>query len=110
MAQKHVTIYIDDLTGQETEEGSTHTFALNGVQYEIDLSPDSYDQLLEALGPFLKSGRRMRGKARRPASPRQHLEGPPTAEIREWARQNGFEVNERGRVPAEVREAYEAAH
>ncbi|MFE5550195.1 Lsr2 family protein [Streptomyces sp. NPDC056534] len=109
MAQKNVTIYIDDLTGEETHEGATHTFSLNGVTYEIDLSPDSYDQMLEAFGPYLNAARKIRGK-KKAASPRSHLTGPSTAEIRDWARSNNFEINERGRVPAEIREAYESAH
>ncbi|MFE5947951.1 Lsr2 family protein [Streptomyces sp. NPDC056480] len=110
MAQKHVTIYIDDLTGEETHEGTTHTFALNGVEYQIDLSPDSYDQLLEAFAPYLKAARKVRGRGRKSLPSRPHAEGPPTSEVREWAKENGYEVNERGRVPANVREAYEAAH
>ncbi|MGW6216348.1 histone-like nucleoid-structuring protein Lsr2 [Streptomyces sp. NPDC055109] len=110
MAQKQVTIYIDDLTGDKTDEGAAHTFSLNGVQYEIDLSPDSYDQMLEAFGPYLKAGRKVGGRQRKVAkSPRSHTEGPSTAEIREWARENGYEVNERGRVSMDVREAFEAA-
>ncbi|MEU6709412.1 histone-like nucleoid-structuring protein Lsr2 [Streptomyces wuyuanensis] len=110
MAQKQVTIFIDDMTGEETAEGATHTFVLNGVEYEIDLSPDSYDQMLEAFSPYLKAGRKV-GRGKRGAKAvRTRLDGPSTAEIREWAKTNGYEVNERGRVPSEVRAAYEAAH
>ncbi|MEV6333017.1 Lsr2 family protein [Streptomyces sp. NPDC051909] len=110
MAQKHVTIFIDDLTGEETTEGSTHTFTLNGVNYEIDLSPDSYDQMLEAFSPYLKAGRRT-GRIKRGAkASRSRTEGPSTAEIREWAKENGHEVNERGRISADIRAAYESTH
>ncbi|MEU2159397.1 Lsr2 family protein [Streptomyces sp. NPDC019396] len=110
MARKHVTIFIDDLTGLETAEGATHSIVLNGVAYEIDLSPDSYDQMLEAFSPYLKSGRRV-GRGRRSSrAAALKTEGPSTAEVREWALSNGHDVNARGRIPAEIRAAYESAH
>ncbi|MFD7661329.1 histone-like nucleoid-structuring protein Lsr2, partial [Streptomyces sp. NPDC059788] len=31
-------------------------------------------------------------------------------EIREWAREQGYEVNERGRIPKKVKKAYDEAH
>ncbi|MEO3750767.1 Lsr2 family protein [Streptomyces sp. B6B3] len=110
MAQKVVTIYTDDLTGEESSEVGTHTFCVDGVFYEIDLIPDSFDKLMDALRPFMESGRKMgrkkSGGARRPA-PASDVD---TAAIRSWAKENGFEVNDRGRVPANVREAYDQAH
>ncbi|MFL4489912.1 Lsr2 family protein [Streptomyces sp. VTCC 41912] len=111
MAQKVVTIFTDDLTGEESSEATTHTIALDGVNYEIDLGPDSYDKLLEALAPFTSAGRRVRGT--RKASGRAAStasSGEDTAKIRAWAKENGYEVNDRGRVPAEIREAYTKAH
>lgn len=106
MAQKIVTIYTDDLTGEESAEAATHTFALDGVSYEIDLGHDSYDKLLEALAPFTKAARKT-GKTRKPAARKTGGAGnQDTAEIRAWAKKNGYNVNDRGRVPAEIREAY----
>ncbi|MEU2516742.1 histone-like nucleoid-structuring protein Lsr2 [Streptomyces syringium] len=107
--QKIVTIYTDDLTGDESAEAGTHVFSLDGVSYEIDLGPDSYDKLLEALAPFTKAGRRT-GKVRKPVS-RSTRGGSSkdTASIRSWAKENGYQVNDRGRVPADIREAYERA-
>ncbi|MZE54297.1 Lsr2 family protein [Streptomyces sp. SID5770] len=112
MAQKIVTIYTDDLTGSESEEAAPHTFALDGVGYEIDLAPESYDKLLDALGPFIKQGRRT-GRIKGQSSPRSRKApsgGPSAEEIRSWAKERGLEVNERGRVPSGIREQYEAAH
>ncbi|MFK0294302.1 Lsr2 family protein [Streptomyces sp. NPDC090442] len=111
MAQKVVTIYTDDLTGEESSEAATHAISLDGVNYEIDLGPDSYDKLLEALAPFTNAGRRVRGL--RKASGRAGAaasSGEDTAKIRAWAKENGHEVNDRGRVPTEIREAYAKAH
>ncbi|UNO38487.1 Lsr2 family protein [Streptomyces sp. MST-110588] len=110
MAQKIVTLYIDDLTGEEAEDTATHTFSLDGVSYEIDLGPDSYEQMLQAFGPFVKAARRT-GKAKGPAARRRTKsgEGEDTAAIRTWAKANGYAVNDRGRVPAEIREAFTQA-
>ncbi|MEV6673258.1 Lsr2 family protein [Streptomyces sp. NPDC051162] len=109
MAQKIVTIYTDDLTGEESAEAETHTLSLDGVTYEIDLGHDSYDKLLEALAPFTKVGRKT-GKTRKPATRKTSGAGSQdTARIRAWAKENGYSVNDRGRVPADIREAYEKA-
>ncbi|MFK0295453.1 Lsr2 family protein [Streptomyces sp. NPDC090442] len=113
MAQKIVTIYTDDLTGEESSEATTHVLALDGVEYEIDLAPDSYDQLLEAVAPFTKAGRRTRktGKAGKPRKTSATTGGrEDSAAIRAWAQEAGYEISARGRVPADVREAYDKAH
>ena len=117
MAQKVVTLYTDDLTGEESAEIDTYTILINGAGVEIDLTPDSHDKLLEALNPFLHaegarrvrggasgSGRRTRGAAARSTT------SDDSASIRAWAKEQGYEVNDRGRVSATVREAYEKAH
>ncbi|MFD8089008.1 histone-like nucleoid-structuring protein Lsr2 [Streptomyces malaysiensis] len=109
MAQKTVVVYTDDLTGEETQEASTHTLVIDGIAYEIDLAPDSYDKLLEAVAPFTKAGRKVRG-GRAKAATKGRGKSEDTAAIRAWAKESGYEVNDRGRVPASVREAYAAAH
>lgn len=110
MAQKIVTIYTDDLTGEESSEAATHELVIDGVAYQIDLAPDSYDQLMEAVNPFLKAGRRVRGSRPKASSSRAAGGNTRSADIRVWAKEEGLEVNNRGRVPAEIREAYEKAH
>ncbi|MGP4112965.1 histone-like nucleoid-structuring protein Lsr2 [Streptomyces sp. 4N509B] len=110
MAKKVVTIYTDDLTQEESSEVTTHTFSLDGVSYEIDLSPDSFDKLLEALQPFRDSGRKLPRTKRAGTGAKSPAPTQDTAAIRQWAKEEGYEINERGRVPANVREAYEKAH
>lgn len=110
MAQKTVIVYTDDLTGSESEEVRTHTFSLDGVSYEIDLVSDNYDKLFEALAPFIEKGRktgRVSGVSRARKAP---VDGPSSEELRAWARENNYEVNDRGRVPASIHEAYRKAH
>jgi hypothetical protein len=110
MVQRTVTIYTDDLTGAEGEDIATHAFSVDGVNYEIDLGPDNYQKLLDALGPFMGAGRKAgRGGARRTAK-RPGAGGSDAAKVREWAKSQGIEVNTRGRIPADLMEKYEAAH
>ncbi|MEV8536599.1 Lsr2 family protein [Streptomyces sp. NPDC051211] len=110
MAQKVQVLLVDDLDGGTADE--TVTFALDGKSYEIDLTSANAEKLRGALEEFVKAGRRTGGRAaagrakgRAAASAGQ----PDTAEIRAWAKSNGYNVNDRGRVPAEIREAYENA-
>jgi Lsr2 len=119
MAQKVQVILVDDLDGGTAEE--TVSFALDGVSYEIDLSADNAATMREALAGYVGSARRVGGRSAggRSGAGRSRRSGEGsggsgrsgrTAEIRQWAREHGHTVNERGRIPASVVEAYEAAH
>ena len=113
MAQKVNIVLVDDI--DETEADETVSFGLDGKEYAIDLNTDNATKLREALAPYVaharpvsgRGGRRGNGGSARTASSQS---GPAPAEIRAWARENGFDVPERGRVSAEVRDAYAAAH
>ena len=103
---------VDDLDGGEASE--TVEFGLDGTSYEIDLSEDNAKKLRDTLAPYIGEGRRLgarrrSGRGRAAARPAGAGTGS-AAEIREWARSNGFNVPDRGRVSAEVRKAYETAH
>lgn len=111
MAQKVNIVLVDDI--DETEADETVSFGLDGKEYAIDLNTDNATKLREALAPYVaharpvsRGGRRSNGGSARATS----QSGPAPAEIRAWARENGFDVPERGRVSAEVRDAYAAAH
>ncbi|MDH2387549.1 MULTISPECIES: histone-like nucleoid-structuring protein Lsr2 [Streptomyces] len=109
MAQKVQVLLVDDLDGGEADE--TVTFALDGKSYEIDLTTENADKLRDSLADFVKAGRKTggrssgRGKGRSASSASND-----TAAIRAWAKENGYNVNDRGRVPADIREAYEKAN
>lgn len=107
MAQKVNIILVDDI--DESEATETVTFGLDGVNYEIDLNDAHAQQLREALATFVGHGRKVGGRrgARKSATA---TGGPSAAEIRDWARENGHDVPDRGRIPAEIRDAYTAAH
>jgi hypothetical protein len=111
MAQRVNVILVDDLDGSDAVE--TVSFGLDGVDYEIDLSEAHASDLREALALYVGHARRSAGRRRgsvRRTRAGSAQGGASAAEIREWARENGWDVPERGRVSAEVREAYTAAH
>ncbi|GAA3835345.1 Lsr2 family protein [Streptomyces coacervatus] len=112
MAQKVVTTYVDDLTGEESSEIATHSILIDGAGVEIDLTDENYEKLLEILNPYLHAdgARRIRGAAKAKGTSKASAGGrEDSSAIRAWAKANGFEVSDRGRVPAAVREAYEKA-
>jgi len=114
MAQRVNVVLVDDIDGSDAVE--TVSFALDGVDYEIDLSEKHTDQLRKAFAPYVGHARRVGGRrklGRRSSasnSSASSADGASAADIRAWARENGWEVPERGRVSAEVREAFAAAN
>ena len=112
MAQRINVQLVDDIDGTDAVE--TVSFALDGQQYEIDLSEDHAAKLRDALSLYVGHARRTTSRRGRststPRSAARSAGGPSAAEIRAWAKENGLEVPDRGRVSAEVREAYAAAH
>ena len=109
MAQKVQTLFIDDLDGGAAD--GTVRFALDGTDYEIDLNAGHAQALREALAPYISAGRKVAGGARRQvrASRKASANGANTTEIREWAKAQGLEVKDRGRVPAELVVKFKAA-
>lgn len=108
MAQRLKVELIDDIDGKDADE--TVTFALDGVSYEIDLSTKNAAKMRDSLAVYVGSSRKVGGRRRRGKGSSGGRSGGDTAQIRDWARQNGYEVSERGRIPAEVRQAFDAAH
>jgi len=109
MAQKVQTLFIDDLDGSQAE--GTVRFGLDGTHYEIDLNAVHAGELRAALGRYTGAGRKVTGTTRRPArNPgKAASNGLNTTEVRDWARANGLDVKDRGRVPAEVIAKFKAA-
>lgn len=106
MASRVQVVLEDDLDGGPAH--STVQFALDGVEYEIDLSESNAEAMRETLLPYTQAGRRVAGKSRKRA--KTTSSSNRSAEIRTWAAQNGIEVNARGRIPAEIAAQYDAAH
>lgn len=106
MAQKVQIILEDDLDGGEATQ--TMSFGFGGATYEIDLNDKNAAKLEKALAPFIEAGRKV-GKTATTRG-RKTLGGPSASEVREWALANGHDVPARGRIPAGVRDAYDAVH
>ncbi|MET0134418.1 MAG: Lsr2 family protein [Kibdelosporangium sp.] len=114
MAQKVTVQLVDDLDGTAAEDISTVTFGLDGAAYEIDLTGGNADKLRASLADFVNAARRTGGRVKRgtavkgavtPAAGREQ-----TKAIRDWARQNGHDLSDRGRIPSSVIAAFEEAH
>lgn len=107
MAQRVQVVLEDDLDGGKAEE--TVTFGLDGATYEIDLSKKNAAKLRDALAGYVGAGRRVSGRRGSRARGRGGRSATDSADIRAWAKENGYEVSERGRISAEVRAAYNDA-
>ncbi len=108
MAQKVQVLLVDDLDGGTADE--TVTFGLDGVSYEIDLSSGNAQELRNELARYVEHARKtMPGPARRRRA-RSGAGRQQSAAIREWAKQHGMKISERGRIPTEILAEYDAAH
>jgi len=103
MAQKTVVYLIDDIDG--TDATDTINFAIDGTNYEIDLNEKHAAELRAAFEKWATHARTVTARRTRRTSTRASGTSD-AAKIREWAKEHGYEISERGRVPAEIREAY----
>ena len=118
MAQKTQVLLTCDLDEGEVPAAETVRFGFDGRSYAFELCELHLEQFHATLGAYAAAARLADGRTRRsraiPASQRAEPSGAAAAaalaEIREWARSNGWKVSDRGRVPGEVRAAFDAAH
>lgn len=109
MAQKIQTLFIDDLDGSQAD--GTVRFGLDGTEYEIDLSTAHAEALRTSLARYVAAARRSSGTIQRPgrSRPRRPASGVDNTEVRAWAKSQGIEVKDRGRMPAELVVKFKAA-
>jgi hypothetical protein len=109
VAQKVQTLFVDDIDGSAAD--GMVRFGLDGTDYEIDLNTGHAQALRDALAPYISAARRAGGGARRQVrnGRKAPVNGVNTTEIREWAKAQGIEVKDRGRVPAELVVKFKAA-
>jgi hypothetical protein len=114
VAQKVTVTLVDDLDGTDSEDVVTVEFSLDGVVYQIDLNEQNADNLRDTFADYVAAARRTDGRAKRQAGePAKAMARPPAPmdreqakAIRDWARKNGHEIADRGRIPVNVVEAY----
>ena len=105
MAQKTYVELVDDLDGSTGSDINTVEFGLDGVTYEIDINGANATALRESLEPYVTAARRTGGRKRRGGGSVTRSDRERTKAIRDWARANGHEVSERGRLSTTVVEA-----
>lgn len=108
MARKISIEITDDLDGTPLGDDALYAgteFSLNGQRFRIDLSEANYERLHQALQPFISVSEKVKTS---PAPNKTSLgpAGSPTAAVRDWARQNGYTVSDRGRIPHAVLDAF----
>ena len=111
MVRREIVTLISDLSDVDADE--TVRFALDGTEYEIDLTTTESTDLRAVLAPYAEAGRRAGGRRRTTSTKTAVASAPSTKRernaIRAWARANGHDVSDRARIPAAVVAAYHAA-
>jgi hypothetical protein len=107
MAQKVQTLYIDDIDGSDAE--GRVRFGLDGADYEIDLNAAHSQELRASLQAYIIHGRKVGGARRTSRGARRNASAVDTHAVRAWARDQGIDIKERGRVSADVVTRYREA-
>ena len=113
MARKVVVERIDDIDGTPIKNGNGETiaFSVDGVDCEIDLKDKNAREFRSILTYYIEHATRVGGRKRRSTPSVETSQGRKRAkEIREWATTEGYQLSARGRIPAQIEEAYSAAH
>ena len=108
MAQRVQVLLVDDIDGSAAAE--TVSFSLDGVSYEIDLAAAHAKKLRDDMASWVGHARRSGGRKNARKATAGGLRRGDLGEVREWARNNGHQVSDRGRVSAEVLDAYDKAN
>jgi hypothetical protein len=111
VAQKISVTFACDYDSREIPEGEhmTRAFSLDGRDYEIDLCEKHSQKFDEVLSRFAEKARKVTNRVGKPKR-RTTAHRQRSAEIRSWAKQNGMDVSDRGRIPANVIAKFEANH
>lgn len=112
MAKRTIEVLVDDLTGEETKDIETVTYSLDGSSYEIELSKKNADKFRGLFQDYIAASRKTGGggRGRKSGGGKATADREQLQAIREWARANGHEVSDRGRIKQGVQDAYNAAH
>ena len=110
MARKEIVQLFDDLDGSQINgPHQTVAFAYRGAEYEIDLKEEKARKLSDALGPFIAAARQVGGRRTGGSAPAP-IDRSQLSAMRTWARDNGYQVSDRGRISQEVQDAYHSAN
>jgi hypothetical protein len=107
VAQRTTVVLTDDVDGGEATE--TVQFGLDGVSYEIDLTAANAEKLRRSVELYVENARRSGGRRSGAAAPASPVDGVDSTAVRAWAKENGIEVSERGRLKADVVQQFKDA-
>lgn len=113
MAKETFVRLVDDLDGSEIEEGAGETvsFGFRGIEYEIDLKDANVSKLDKAMEKWVEHATRVGGRKRTRVSPGATGSSPDQLRvIREWAKSEGYDIADRGRIPESILSAFVEAH
>ncbi|MEZ2122536.1 MULTISPECIES: Lsr2 family protein [unclassified Corynebacterium] len=112
MARREITQYFDDLDKTPLSEDELHVvhFSLDGTEYSVDLNEEHANELRGSLQRYIEVGRKITGGTRQRRRSSGGGSRGRTKEIRQWARDNGFEVADRGKIPDNIVESFNAAN
>lgn len=111
MVQKTVVTVVCDLPHDgEIEGNETVSFSVDGSAYEIDVCSAHAKELHDIFSTYIEHARRVSGGRARARRARTGPGRERSSEIRQWARERGEKVSERGRIPASIIQEYEATH
>lgn len=108
MAKKTLVQLVDDFSGEAIDDGAGRTirYAFEGAEYEIDLDNAHIEEFANALEPYVRASRRVAGRRKTTGGAPRRGARSETADIRDWAKSEGLQIAERGRIPAEIVERY----
>lgn len=111
MAKKTVIQIVDDIDGAELDEFETVQWSLDGKNLEFDTSPEHAEEFRNHVATYVAASRTStRGGVARRSAPAAGKSGVDTRVVRKWATENGYTVSDRGRIPADIIAAYNAAN
>ena len=102
MAKTTVTHVTDDINGDS--DAQTIEFSYKGVSYVIDLAEKNEAKFDKAMASFVEAATRVSSARKKSTGGKRN----DLQDVRSWAKDNGFSVSERGRLPADVLAAYDA--
>lgn len=109
MAQKQTVTYVSDLSGADITDNDAPTiqFGWDGTDYTIDLTAKEAEAFYKAVSKYIDAGTKVSKSNKRT---KKTATGPNAADVRGWAKDNGYDVPQRGRIPSDVMDAYNAAN
>ncbi|MFC0447041.1 histone-like nucleoid-structuring protein Lsr2 [Rhodococcus jostii] len=115
MARKVVVEMVDDIDGTAFgENGESIHYAVDGVEYVIDLKDEHAKEIRETFEYYIAHSTRVSGRKHRSDRPGNanvvKRPSDETKKIRAWAREQGHELSSRGRIPTEIEQAFHDAH